>query len=960
MSEPTRDDAAPQQPDEVEALAVWFLERIQAGEQPDREAVVRAHPHLGDRLARRLAHVEMMCRVGLGPEPARTSAIETTAFHPPNADAGQVPTVAAGATASAAGDAPRNLPDYEILTKLGHGGMGVVYKARQKSLNRIVALKMIRAGSHAGPDLRARFHIEAEALASLHHPHIVQIYEVGEHDSCPFMAMEYVDGGTLAKYLAGHPQPSAEAAALAETLARAMHAAHQCGIVHRDLKPTNVLLQKSEPVGTRENRVAGSFIHRGSLLPKITDFGLAKRLAEEEGGTTTGAVLGTPSYMAPEQAGGRIRDIGPPTDVYALGAILYEMLTGKPPFVDVTPLAVLKRVESETPAAPSRLYAKLPRDLETICLKCLEKEPARRYPTAEDLAEDLRRFQAGEPIMARPAGVGERAWKWVKRRPALAALIAVSCAAAFALAVVGISWSLQVQAERDRARHSLQVARKAIDDLYTKMASERLFDEPQLDPLCQELLAKARSLYEELAAEHSDLPEVRRDIALAWFRLGDIHRQLDQHAPAEQAYGQAIVRQEALHRDDPQEPRYSQELANSHNWLGELFREHNQLEEAEQHYRAALALQQDLMRQFPQEPIYGLELARSQYNLGIVHKETNRLKEAEADYGRAVDLLTTLNPAEANVRQDLARALINRGVLHRLGGRPEKAGQDYDKAIGLLAGLRDQFPARAAYRFELAIAWQDRGNLFWSQGRHVEAQRKHQEALAVLRVLVTDFSHRPRYKKKMASALINLGSALASAHDPAGAENCWNQARSLLEVLAKDYPHAADHHGLLGMTLGNLGWLRTEQKKWAEAQQLTNQSLAQMKQALAPNTQHPNYRKELRNQYRNLAWTQIHLGDHAGAVQAAKAMAAVFPEQGQDTYFAACFIARCVPLAQKDSQLSQGKRQQRARDYVNQAVALLRETVAKAPPRLERIKDERDVFSDPEFDAVLARLPPGG
>src|SRR5262245_48365787 len=287
------------------------------------------------------------------------------------------------------------------------------------------------------------------------------------------------------------------------------------------------------------------------------------------------------------------------------------MLTGQPPFQGETGMETLKRVISEEPTAPARLCSKVPRDLETICLKCLQKEPAKRYATAEALADDLRRFLDGKPIAARPAGIGERAWKWAKRRPALATLIGVIFAAAGILAG-SVTWSYtRVLDERDHARHSLQVARQAIDDLYTKMASERLFDEPQLDPLCQELLEKARALYEDLAGQQRPDADVRRDSALAWFRLGEIHRLRDQHDQAEQAYLEAIRRQETLAQENPRAQRFRQDLANSHNWLGELLRESGRpVDEAERHYREALALQQALTGESPSESSYRMELAR--------------------------------------------------------------------------------------------------------------------------------------------------------------------------------------------------------------------------------------------------------------------------------------------------------------------------------------------------------------
>jgi serine/threonine-protein kinase len=294
------------------------------------------------------------------------------------------------------------VPGYEIVAELGRGGMGVVYQARQCSLKRPVALKMILAGLHTDSTARVRFRTEAEAVARLQHANIVQIYEVGEHAGRPFLCLEYVDGGSLLRKAAGTPQPEREAARLVETLARAVHYTHQHGILHRDLKPTNVLLTAD---GT----------------PKITDFGLAKILDAGAGPTRSETLLGTPSYMAPEQAASDPKKVGAPADVYSLGAILYELLTGRAPFQGATPLAALEQVRTQEPVPPRRLRRSVSVDLETICLKCLEKEPGQRYPSAEALADDLKRFLEGQPIQARPAPVWQRLWRSARRHPALVA-----------------------------------------------------------------------------------------------------------------------------------------------------------------------------------------------------------------------------------------------------------------------------------------------------------------------------------------------------------------------------------------------------------------------------------------------------------------------------------------------------------------------------------------------------------
>jgi WD40 repeat protein len=307
-------------------------------------------------------------------------------------------------------------PGYEILGELGRGGMGVVYKARQKGLGRLVALKMVLVGGHAGPEELARFRTEAEAIARLQHPNIVQIYEVGEHDGLPFFSLEFCPGGSLDRELDGTPLRPREAAALAERLARAVDAAHAKGVVHRDLKPANVLLAENG-------------------IPKVTDFGLAKRL-DTAGQTASGAILGTPSYMAPEQAEGK-RLVGPAADIYALGALLYEFLTGRPPFRAETPLDTVRQVISDEPVPPSRLRPTLPRDLETICLKCLQKDPGKRYASARALGNDLSRFLHGEPIKARPIGPVARLWRWCKRRPLVAGLAAAIASLLLFVAVAG-------------------------------------------------------------------------------------------------------------------------------------------------------------------------------------------------------------------------------------------------------------------------------------------------------------------------------------------------------------------------------------------------------------------------------------------------------------------------------------------------------------------------------------------
>ena len=382
------------------------------------------------------------------------------------------------------------VPGYDILEELGRGGMGVVYKARHRRLQRLVALKMVLSGVHVGAVGLARFRAEAEAVAKLSHPNIVQIYETGEHDGLPFFSLELVDGGSLDQRIRESPTSPRAAAQLIETLARTMAVAHDRGIVHRDLKPANILLAKvgsqssmvrsREPIRTpRCPRTTG----RRNTVPKIADFGLAKQVDDDSSQTRTGTILGTPSYMAPEQAGGKNREIGPPADIYSLGAILYELLVGRPPFRAGNPIDTIRQVLEQEPVPPRQLEPRVPHDLETICLKCLEKDPSRRFAGAMALADDLRRFVEGDPIQARPTPAWERAWKWGRRRKAIVALLAVSTLAVLSMVLFIVWHNVSLRGKLDVAlaeeRRARQREHDALEErrlTLVQQEGQKLFD----------------------------------------------------------------------------------------------------------------------------------------------------------------------------------------------------------------------------------------------------------------------------------------------------------------------------------------------------------------------------------------------------------------------------------------------------------------------------------------------------
>jgi serine/threonine-protein kinase len=403
-----------------------FMLREEAGERPTREEYLMRFPEWAEALAAQF-EVDAALNAQLVADMASADAANTDMADADMANQGTLrdPLFALNvARYTPPRPAPPPLvvlPGYEVLEVIGRGGMGVVYKARHIALNRLAAVKMVLAGIHAGPDELERFRHEAETVARLQHPNIVQVYDIGSHEGRPFIALEFVDG-SLPRSLAGTPLPPRQAAQWLETLAQAVAHAHQQGIVHRDLKPANVLLSRS-----------------GVL--KITDFGMAKILASPTSSQTqSGSIIGTPSYMAPEQAEGRTRQIGPAADIYGLGAILYEMLTGRPPFEGTTIQETLELVRQQEPRPPSWIIPRMPRDLETICLRCLQKEPTARYGTAAELAEDLNAFLAGEPIHSRRARIWERLFGWARRHPAETALGATGLLALVALGI-GLIWS---------------------------------------------------------------------------------------------------------------------------------------------------------------------------------------------------------------------------------------------------------------------------------------------------------------------------------------------------------------------------------------------------------------------------------------------------------------------------------------------------------------------------------------
>ena len=478
----------------LDEVIAEYLQAEESGKKPERAQWLKRYPELSEELKAFFADHDRFDRAAA---PIRAAGDEPTL--PPNSAAAETVDVGSAQppgdrleacpTSEAQAPRVRYFGDYELLQEIAHGGMGVVYKARQVTLNRVVALKMIRAGELAGSEEIQRFKAEAKAAASLDHPHIVPIYEVGEHEGRQYFSMKLIEGGSLAQRVPQFLQDPGKksAARVLADVAQAVHYAHQRGILHRDLKPANILLDKDG-------------------APQVTDFGLAKRTAEGNSLTQSGAIVGTAAYMSPEQASGQAKHLTVAADVYSLGAVLYELLTGRPPFQGETVLATLLKVRTEEPAAPRTLNPGVERDLETICLKCLEKEPGKRYGSAEALAQDLERWLNNEPIVARASSPWEKAAKWSRRRPAAAALIAVSALALLALIGGGLWYNAELRVERDKAREAEKASDVAAANEKAEAERARLAE------------ADAREQQQEAAKQRTEAEKQRTD---ATRRLAD-------------------------------------------------------------------------------------------------------------------------------------------------------------------------------------------------------------------------------------------------------------------------------------------------------------------------------------------------------------------------------------------------------------------------------------------------------
>ena len=707
-------------------------------------------------------------------------ALASTAKLDPNV----TETVASQAGQRAAAKYPR-IEGFEIQSVLGKGGMGIVFRAIQTSLGRPVALKMI-LHSDVADECLVRFEQEAKAVAELNDPHFVQIYELGEANGLPYMALELVDGGSLEQYRHGEPQAADFAAQALEHLARGMQQAHAAGLVHRDLKPHNVLM-------TRDGKY------------KIADFGLVKRRNEDAQLTRQGSVMGTASYMAPEQSRGA-PDVGPAADIHALGGILYCLLTGRPPFLAATVQDTIFQVRHAEAVPPSQLNPKVPKDLETICLKCLQKEPQKRYESAEELAEDLRRFRAGEPIKARPVGVAERAWRWCRRNPRVAIPSITAAALALALMIGGPIAAILIYQQKqiaDTARNKAQVAEgEATEarDVATRQGElalesqktlvddvqRTLENQPRMQDLRRRLLETAlkglagvvtqdaaggnsktvitASAYRRMGdiqldlgqtekaleayqlchatvdqlSKEDALPNPHHNLSLSYSNLGEALRRAGNAARAKEHFLDALRIRREWKQVEPTNEYVPQNIAETLGKIGNVCLMLGQFSEARDHYREAFGLREQWLAEDSKNTGAQAELAGAYLAMGRTWLRLGLLADAEQytlKANEAIEKLAQSEPDERSHRWNLAIFSNQLGAIRLIAGKAQPSADDYTKAMNILQELSDADPPNALLRRHLAEACYGLG-IASQRLNNADSTKYHEKSLQLRQRLV--------------------------------------------------------------------------------------------------------------------------------------------------------------------------------------------------------------------------------
>ncbi len=765
------------------------------------------------------------------------------------------------------------LVEYEVLQEIARGGMGVVFKARQVKLNRIVALKMILAGQLASEEHVRRFHAEAQAAAHLDHPGIVPIYEVGEHEGQHYYSMGFVDGNSLAARLADGPLPPREAAELLLKTTRAVAYAHRQGVLHRDLKPANILVD-----------AAGQ--------PRVTDFGLAKRVEADSVVTAAGAILGTPSFMPPEQAAGRSEAIGPLADVYALGSTLYCLVTGRPPFQAAHVAETLRQVIDQEPVSPRQLNASVDRDLETICLKCLQKEPAQRYGSAEALADDLERYLQGRPIQARPISRLARTLRWCRRNPRVAALVGAFLTTLVVGSVISTWFGIQstvharfyrqekIRADQETTRTrdallaknaALAMTEDSIDQYVETVRSAEQLRDARLQPLMKELLKHALAHYERYVAAHEQDRDAatRANLGRALWEIGWINERSGSIGDARAAYQRALAIRKLLVEENPAVQKHQRDLAGNHNDLGLLHGQTGEVDEALKSHQQALAIRERLAAESPAMTEYQTDVAGSHVNFGVLYQETGKPELAFAAFARADVIWRRLakeNPSATDFQLEVARNLHNIAALQSRTGKLPEAIETYRQSLSVRARLAEENPSLARYQHELALVHHDMALAHMQAGELDDALRAFRKALDIRVGLARENPTVFEYQSMLAQSYSSLAQFHGQTGKPEEAVKLFQQALPIRERLAKENATVTQFQSDLAGTHHDIGVAFHQLGLAAEALKAYQQALLLHERLVQEAVGNPQFRSELALAHFNIALLHSQSGKAAEAL----------------------------------------------------------------------------------------------